>query len=1088
MDDILEYQAGTGNVEIIIKYNGDIQAAVEGIGGSVEILSEDYAIVTISSKSINALYDLKETEYLEIPKRMYFMRFSSQQSACIYEDTTFDGMVADGGGTLIGIIDSGIDVYNKDFTNEDGTTRIVGILDLSKGISYTRDDINQALNGGLFTFSDTLGHGTAIAGIAAGNGRASRYKGIAPGCELIVVKLGQSDGYARSTDIMRGLKYIKDMAELLHKPVAINISYGTNDGSHDGNSLLEGFVNEVVDSTVCVICIAMGNEGASGHHYSGNFNNGDSVRFNIAGDVTQMYMSIWKNFTDTVGVIVTAPSGTKSKVFTDSGKVSFDGTTVNLLFSSPTPYNIDTEIYLNFFNDTGVQRGIWTLDFKVISVIDGRFDIWLPVTEAVGKETMFLTPDTDTTLTLPSGAYKAISVGGYNQQTETVLDFSGRGYTRSTNYVKPDIVAPAYNIPAPSVNGGINLFTGTSFATPHVTGVAALIMQWGVVMGNDLFMYGERLKAFLRKGAVRYKIPDYPNQALGYGKLCFENTIQYILKQRNVSDNQQLYIQQVNSVPVSEAALSDEYLDFVGRKSGFMFDMEDNENITVCPIDDSYYVLYIKRDYYNLNKTRLTNTYGIRSPFVMGTMQYESILEKSGILTVQTQPYLNLRGNGILVAVIDTGIDYKNKDFIYEDGTTKIKFIWDQSKQGTGGLCFGTEYTEDDINRALAGEMDLETGDDTGHGTTLASLAAGKNGAAPDADLIVVKVKGAKKYLRETLFLSDDIPAFEASDLMLGVSYAYKKADELDRPLVICIGMGTNEGGHSGQSVLEEYFEAVAKRYGVCLCVPTGNEGIAKHHTSFDFTVNTERKDVELNVAENEAGVNIWIWNFIVNSVAVELISPLGETVTRLKPITNYEGSFTLPRGGGVVEVKYFVPEDIANDQFTHIRIIRPATGIWTIRLYNNNATAGIVHLWLPISTFVKEDTFFLNPDPMVTLTTPSTAASIMVTGGYNTADNSIYPPTGRGPTRYFYPRPHFCAPAVNIDGKSGTSLACAITAGAAALMMEWLILRNGIYTTNTITVSAYFMKGAERTTGDTYPNNVWGYGRLNLYASFESL
>jgi hypothetical protein len=338
------------------------------------------------------------------------------------------------------------------------------------------------------------------------------------------------------------------------------------------------------------------------------------------------------------------------------------------------------------------------------------------------------------------------------------------------------------------------------------------------------------------------------------------------------------------------------------------------------------------------------------------------------------------------------------------------------------------------------------------------------------------------------MFLDDDVPAFESSDLMLGVNYAYTKAKQMNKPVVICLGMGTSQGGHSGQSALEEYITAVSRKYGVCVCAPAGNEGIAKHHTSFDFYSADIYKDVELTVAQGEAGLNIWIWNFIVNSVAVEIISPLGEVVSRLQPIANYSNSFTLSKGGGVVTVRYYIPEDIASDQHTHITIAKPAMGIWTLRLYNNNNSEGSIHLWLPITPFLKEETFFINSNPAVTVTNPCTANVVVAVGGYNSADNSIFALTGRGPTRLSLIRPFFCAPAVGLNGRSGTSLACAMTSGAAALMMEWLMLRNGIYTANTIMVNAYLVLGAQESGNEPYPNNIWGYGRMDLYASFENL
>lgn len=1088
VNEIIKYKNKGDMAELVIKYSGELEKAAAQIGAQTEILSDSYAIVTLPASNIDELYNLPQTEYIELPKRMYFMRLPSLQKACIFNNNKFGGISLDGEGTLIGIIDSGIDIFNGDFINDDGTTRIFAILDLSKSGSvtvYSRLDINNFLNGSEVTdFSDVLGHGTAVAGICAGNGRSSGLQGIAPECELVIVKLGTGDGYSLSTDIMRGLKFIKDTAETVNKPVAINISYGTNDGAHDGHSLLESYINSVADSTVCSICIAAGNEGAAGHHYSGRLSDNKPIAFNAGGNINNLYMSIWKSFADDVSLVITAPNGEKSGFISYNTRLSLEGVVIDVVFSLPMPYEKDTEIYINISGEKQIPPGIWRLELIPRNVTDGRFDIWLPVTEAVGRETAFTEPDDDITLTLPSGALKAIAVGGYDQISEKVLGFSGRGYTRESDYIKPDIAAPAYNVQSALTGGGTDVYTGTSFAAPHVTGAAALIMQWGIVSGRDKFMYGERLKAFLLKGASRFTDNTYPNREVGFGRLCFERTM------RLIEESRQLYFaQRINSVSVADAALSDDYYDFVRRQNSYIFDIEKNDNMISCIIDDNYYVLYIKKSYYDENKTMLINTYGIRQPYLMGLTDIETAFEKSGINTVQNQPYLNLHGSGIIIAFIDTGINYRDEDFIYEDGTTKIKYIWDQSLPSrNSGLCFGQEFTENEINRALADELEVNTVDEIGHGTAMAKIAAGRNGAAPDADIVAVKLKQAKRYLRNEAFVGDDVPAYASSDLMLGVNYVYKKADELNKPVVICIGMGTNQGGHGGQSALEEYFSAVARRYSVCLCVPAGNEGIAAHHASVTFAADDKFKEVEINVDENEDGINIYIWNFILNITAVEIVSPLREVVSRVQPIANYENTYVLPRGGGSVNIKYFIPEDIASDQYTRIRISAPAAGRWIIRLYNENGSDGIVHLWLPLTQFLKGNTVFTNPSSAVTITTPASANAVLTVGGYNSADNSIYPPTGRGPTRFYNSKPHICAPAVNINGRSGTSIACAVASGAAALMMEWFILKNGIYTTNTVTITAQFIIGARQGAEEMYPNNTWGYGTLDLYSSFENL
>jgi len=314
-------------------------------------------------------------------------------------------------------------------------------------------------------------------------------------------------------------------------PVAINISFGTNNGSHDGDSLFETYIDSMAERWKTVIAVATGNEGSAGHHFSDRIAKDQriDVDFATTGNIQKFYMTLWKNFVDTFTFELIAPSGRRTGEIgpiTQTTTVTLDGVSTSILYRQPTHYSSGQEIFFLFESKTGyIPEGIWRLVIKGEQVTDGKFDIWLPTLEDISQNTSFSRPSVDTTLTLPSTAQNVISVGGYNASVGNVADFSGRGYTRSNVFVKPDLVAPAVGIISTRTGGGYDSFTGTSVATPFVTGAAALMMEWGIVKGNDPFLYGQRVKAFLQKGARRdFDIP-YPNPVWGYGTLCLNNTM-----------------------------------------------------------------------------------------------------------------------------------------------------------------------------------------------------------------------------------------------------------------------------------------------------------------------------------------------------------------------------------------------------------------------------------------------------------------------------------------------------------------------------------------------------------------------------------
>lgn len=524
--------------ELIVKYNGDLNVILDALPEIRAIpLSGGYAIMTAPESLIESLAGFSQVEYIEKPKRLYFSVNRGKSNSCI-NPLQEDGSGLTGRGVITAIIDSGIDYYHRDFRDAQGKSRILELWDQDRDTVYTREQINEALEAGsraaayqIVPERDVSGHGTAVAGIAAGSGLEGdgRYRGIAWESDLIVVKLGvpAADSFPRTTEMMRALDYVVNRAIFYQKPLAVNLSFGNTYGSHDGTSLLETYINMMAGQGKTTVVAGTGNEGSTRGHTAGFLTEGntDEIELSVDDYETGFGVQLWKLYVDSFDIILVGPGGTSVGPINSqlgSQRIRFARTTVLLYYGKPSPYSKAQEIYFDFIPRYDyVESGVWKIRLVARRIISGQYDFWLPSENALNRATHFLRPTPDTTLTIPSTALRVISVGAYNDSYQTYADFSGRGFTRLDNLIKPDLSAPGVNVVTSRAGGGYEPVTGTSFATPFVTGSAALLMQWGIVMGNDPFLYGEKLKAYLIRGARH--LPGetvYPNPRLGWGTLC----------------------------------------------------------------------------------------------------------------------------------------------------------------------------------------------------------------------------------------------------------------------------------------------------------------------------------------------------------------------------------------------------------------------------------------------------------------------------------------------------------------------------------------------------------------------------------------
>lgn len=552
--------------------------------------------------------------------------------------------------------------------------------------------------------------------------------------------------------------------------------------------------------------------------------------------------------------------------------------------------------------------------------------------------------------------------------------------------------------------------------------------------------------------------------------------------------------------------LSEEYADFIVN---FIGSEEEalNKFSAICFQRISSYYGSVYRPLNSIDELALRNYSFGSIPALYGLMerdisvrarQLELALDRSGILKLQNQPVLKLKGQGCIMAFIDTGIDIFDNEFRFSNGDTRILRIWDMTDDSgisPKGILYGSEYVESEINRAFnivnesdnrMGELKTYGKDNLNHGNILARIAAGNNGAVPESYIVVVKLKPAKQYLREYYFVKDEVPAYQENDIMLAINYVRSVSLEMNMPISLCLALGTNGRSHDGASALSYIVDRFVSSVGAVVSISTGDEGNKQLHGAgrvgeegmSNGNLSTEENRsfeiVEIRVDERQEGLVINIWGGKPGLISVGIVSPTGEVIERVPPRIGKSEIYNLVFDGATVSIEYDLVEGDSGDELIVVRLEKPTSGIWSFRIYGEGERYNV---YLPVSQFIYENTYVLEPEPDVTIVDPALAEGAITTTLYEPLNGAVYIDNGRGFSRNGAIKPDL-----------STAMSSSITAGAACQFMNWGIVNERDVELRASDIKSYLIRGAIRDEGMEYPNRQWGYGRLDVYNSFEML
>ncbi|MFV0519583.1 MAG: S8 family serine peptidase [Lachnospirales bacterium] len=1019
-------------IVILVKYLGDIENTLKKFG-MVEIIGSNYAIITCNYTNY---FNVINTAEILSQELAYEIEFYQEEYASVADNYKEYACLTDyeetGMNTVIGVIDSGIDIFHQEFKNTDGTTRIKYILDFSQegtggfGIStgklYTEEDINLSLsNNTPLGHLDTVGHGTSVTSICAGN------TGVAPKSDICVVKISNSN--TKSFEVLKGIYFLREVSKSLNKPLSINISMGGNNASHSGLTLFENYLDEIVNYKKIGITIAAGNEGDSGHHKIAT----TSDRIEIVSNVQEFSIFIFVPSDSTIDFFIEFDNGYVSRTFKQN-------TGVEHIIEDEVEYYVSYgELLSDIYNTFNIKiiykeaRNSIVLLSLNIRKVNEKIHLYLPILESVGYDTYFSSSDIENTITFPSTSKKAITVSAYDGQNQSIATFSGLGNT-VLDEIKPNVAAPGVNIRCADSVYGYSYKTGTSFAAPIVAGIVSLIFE-----KNPNYTSIE-IKSLLEKSATKLKNIDYPNIAYGFGFVCYEELVTLV-------ESEKEYVEYLVKDDNGFLATLEGIVDFIVKEILFNYIIVD---VNYLYITDFQNFLYKEKIFFEKVKIFALSNYEV-SEFIGATKIYKN---------------QNLYGENVIISFIDTGICVKNSIFMTE-GNTRVEEIYDVTENKI--------YFKQDIQKVI--DEDLKDFDTIGHGTNSFSVASGNfqdnfQGIAPKSKIICAKVSDTTSTNKKSSFINAELYGISSIDILKALAYLISVQKKYNLPMIIGIPLSSNEGSHNELCAFEKILADISKNENCIIVAPTGNECLSKKHTTTKAIIN-EKNMTYLNIDDPQTKISIYTQKnakfllTIGNRNFEELSFNLTENNTYYKETFDYNITINFNNTNQKTEI------EIGLDGFIK--------GIWYIELVPLNISASC-EFYLPVLPLSTENTTFYSSKILGSITIPGTINNLISVSGYDIYLSTFYKASGA--TEYStFRQIDITSPSVDIDAYglydiekiSGTSMGVALTIGLIALILE----KHPNYGVKEI--RKILRKNAIREKNFQYPNNFYGYGVLHL-------
>lgn len=495
------------------------------------------------------------------------------------------------------------------------------------------------------------------------------------------------------------------------------------------------------------------------------------------------------------------------------------------------------------------------------------------------------------------------------------------------------------------------------------------------------------------------------------------------------------------------------------------------------------------------------------------TLEEISPIQASQVNFLQLELPLKLTGIGVTVAIIDTGIDYLNEEFIKENGETKIEYIWDQTINSneedtkSSVVPFGTLYTKNNIQEAINASKEggspyeiVKTKDEIGHGTNMAGIigAVGKNpnlkGVVPECDFVVVKL--VESIAVKKLYKLK-IPVYDIVSIFVALEFLYRYSLINNKPIVIYFPLGSNLGSHKGNGILEQYMESISSNSGIAIVTGAGNQGASGTHSSGAITQVNENRTIQLYISPEQEYIIVDIWSDSPNIMSLAIISPSGESTETINVEINTVKTYSFVFENTSMRINYYLPEENTGDQLIRIRFFNLKEGVWRFRLTGESILDGKFNAWIPQEGLSIGGTRFISSDPYGTIMNPATSVYVITAAAYNQNNNTILSYSGMALIEDYIDKIDIAAGGVNAltvapnnttATVNGTSVSAAILTGACAMLFQWGIVEGNDPNLYSQTIKAYIARGAVQRSGDVYPNPQWGYGILNILKMFQNM